>query len=42
MRLPFREKDQANNNPTVIGLFAAIDGASTPQQFDTDAMMPMP
>jgi hypothetical protein len=42
MRLRFRETDQANNNPTVMGLFAAIDGASAPQQFDTDAMMPMP
>ena len=42
LRLRFRDSDQKNANPTVNGLFAAVDSASAAQEFDTDALMTMP
>jgi hypothetical protein len=42
MRLRFRDTDQANTNPTVVGLFATLSDGSAPQQFDGDPPPTMP
>jgi hypothetical protein len=42
MRLRFRPTDQANANPTVMGLYAAVDPAAAAQEFDGDPPATMP
>jgi len=42
MKLRFRPTDQDNANPTVMGLYAAVDPASAAEEFDGDPPPVMP